>query len=89
MEQHPHILTKGKGNRCGYCDKPEGDPIHMYNFAGMETADEDRAKALASSQREEMETRLRSTRGYISARAGDLERNSPLFYGSGSNPTLF
>jgi len=58
-------------------------------LAGLETADADREKAAAQTMREEMETRLRSTRGDISARAGRLERESPLFWGTGDNPTLF
>jgi len=74
---------------CAVCNLLSDHPLHIMTLPGCETTDEDRAKALASSQREEMETRLRSSRGDISARAGDLERNSPLFYGQGNNPTLF
>jgi len=58
-------------------------------FAGLETADADREKAAALSLAEDLTARLRSTRGDISARAGRLERESPLFWGTGDNPTLF
>jgi hypothetical protein len=64
-------------------------PEDSLTFAGLETCDEDRAKAAALSMREEMETRLRSTRGDISAKAGRMEREAPLFYGTGANPLLF
>jgi hypothetical protein len=64
-------------------------PEDSLTFAGLETCDEDRAKAAALSMREEMETRLRSTRGDISAKAGRMERESPLFFGTGDNPGLF
>ena len=64
-------------------------PEDSLTFAGLETCDRDRAEAAALSMREAMETRLRSTRRDISARVGDLERNSPLFFGTGDNPSLF
>ena len=64
-------------------------PEDSLTFAGLETCDEDRAKAAALSMREEMETRLRSTRGDISAKAGRMERESPLFFGTGDNPLLW
>jgi hypothetical protein len=64
-------------------------PEDSLTFAGLETCDEDRAKAAALSMREEMETRLRSTRGDISAKAGRMERESPLFFGTGANPLLW
>jgi hypothetical protein len=64
-------------------------PEDSLTFAGLETCDEDREKALVLSMREEMETRLRSTRGDISSKAGRMERESPLFYGTGANPLLW
>ncbi len=64
-------------------------PEDSLTFAGLETCDEDRAKAAALSMREEMETRLRSTRGDISSKAGRMERESPLFFGTGDSPLLW
>jgi hypothetical protein len=55
----------------------------------FEGTEEERENRRAEVQREEMETRLRSVRGDISGKVGEMERNSPLFYGSGSNPVLF
>ena len=64
-------------------------PEDSLTFAGLETCDEDRAKAAALSMREEMETRLRSTRGDISGKSGRMERESPLFFGTGDSPLLW
>lgn len=52
-------------------------------------ADSERADALAEAQREAMERTMREPLGNISRKAGQIERESPLFFGAGSNPTLF
>ena len=84
----PHPFEKSISPQyCARCGNGPGHSLHLGDL--FELTAEDRAKAEALAMREEMETRLRSTRGDISARAGDMERFSPLFYGSGSNPTLF
>jgi hypothetical protein len=54
----------------------------------METADQDRAEALAVAQAEELSAELRRPLKDISRKAGQMERESPLFYGQ-INPTLF
>ena len=59
------------------------------NFAGMETADADRAQALGLAQAEELTKILHSPKADVSGKAGDMERNAPLFFGQGDNPTLF
>ena len=87
MDGHAYIGYRG--GRCQVCGETPNAPLHSLTLAGLETADADREKAAAQTMREEMETRLRSTRGDISARAGRLERESPLFWGTGDNPTLF
>jgi hypothetical protein len=74
---------------CAVCNLLSDHPIHIMTFAGLETCDQDRAEAAALALREDMEARLRSTRGDISARSGRLERESPLFFGTGDNPGLF
>ena len=89
---HKYTAVDYMGHRPGLCDicnEPEGAAIHIYTLAGCETSDQDRAEAAACTQREAMEARLRSTRGDISARSGRLERESPLFFGTGDNPGLF
>ena len=72
---------------CAKCGKGSGATIHLGDL--FEGTDEEREKAQAQAQREEMETRLRSIKGDISADAGEMERRSPLFYGTGANPVLF
>lgn len=38
---------------------------------------------------EEMSAKLKMPLGDVSQAAGQIERESPLFFGSGLNPTLF
>ena len=64
-------------------------PEDSLTFDGLEECDRERAEALAVAQAEELTALLRSPQGDISAQSGEIERNSPLFYGSGSNPVLF
>lgn len=64
-------------------------PEDSLTFSGLETCDQDRAEAAALALREDMEARLRSSRGDISARSGKMERRSPLFFGTGDSPCLW
>ena len=64
-------------------------PEDSLSFAGMENADAERQKAAALSLAEELTARLRSRQGDISERAGEMERRSPLFIGTGDNPCLW
>jgi hypothetical protein len=54
----------------------------------METADQERAEALAVAQAEELTAEMRRPLKDISRQAGEMERNAPLFYGQ-ITPTLF
>ena len=63
--------------------KPE-DSLEM--FAGC---DAERAIENALAQAEELSAELRRPLGDVSEKVGDLERNSPLFFGTGDNPSLF
>ena len=84
----PHPFERSiSPERCCRCNEGPGHRLHLGDL--FEGTDEDRAKAEALAMREEMETRLRSFKGDISSKAGDMERFSPLFYGQGNNPTLF
>ena len=56
---------------------------------GCETTDADRAQALGLAQAEELTKILHSPKADVSGKAGDMERNAPLFFGQGDNPTLF
>ena len=64
-------------------------PEDSLTFAGLETCDEDRAKAAALSLADDLTERLREPGRDISARSGRMERESPLFFGTGGNPSLF
>ena len=86
--QQPHPFEVSiSPSYCAKCGQGPGATIHLGSL--FEGTDSDREKALAEVQREEMEARLRSVRGDISSKAGDMERDSPLFYGTGINATLF
>ena len=61
----------------------------MDNLPGMETSDADRLAALGVAQAAELTAELRKPLADVSKKAGDIERNSPLFFGQGDNPTLF
>ena len=49
----------------------------------------ERVAALAQAEGEKLTEMLRSPKADVSRKAGAIERNSPLFYGKGDNPTLF
>lgn len=72
---------------CAVCGNGPGHSLHLGDL--FEGTDEERQNRRAEVQREEIEARLRSVRGDISALAGQMEREAPLFFGTGSNPTLF
>jgi hypothetical protein len=55
----------------------------------METAEREREESKAMMQRLELEEQMRRPLGDVSRKAGEIERNSPLFFGSGDNPGLF
>ena len=63
-------------------------PEDSLSFAGLETVDRDRAEALAVAQAEELTAEMRRPLGDVSRKAGEMERNAPLFFGS-VHPTLF
>ena len=58
-------------------------------FPGMESMVAEGDQARADLQQQGMEEQMRSPTGDISKAAGEMERNSPLFHGTGDNPTLF
>ena len=64
-------------------------PEDSLTFAGLETCDTDRQIALGVAQAEELTALLRSRQGDISGTSGRMERESPLFFGTGANPSLW
>jgi hypothetical protein len=55
----------------------------------MEAAEMEREEARGLMERMELEQRMRTVKADISAKAGEMERNAPLFYGTGDHPVLF
>lgn len=64
-------------------------PVASHTFTGMESAVEQQATAAALYSAEELSARMLEPLTNISRKAGDMERNAPLFHGAGDNPTLF
>jgi hypothetical protein len=64
-------------------------PVESHTFAGMEQAAAEQSKAAALYTAEELTARMLEPLGDISRKSGEMERNGPLFVGTGSNPTLF
>ena len=58
-------------------------------FDGMADAYEEQKTAAAQVNGETLTDQLRTPGKDISAAAGRMERDSPLFYGTGENPLLF
>lgn len=87
-----HTFQPGKIRR-GYCSVCRQAVWHSNHtgkpLAGMETTDLDREIALAVAKSQEMSAELLRPLGSISKKAGNMERNSPLFHGKGDQPTLF
>jgi len=64
-------------------------PADSLTFAGLESCDDDRAAALGLAQAAELTAELRRPLADVSGKAGRMEREAPLFFGQGDNPTLF
>lgn len=64
-------------------------PVESHTLPGMAGDVAAQAEAAAVEQAAELTDRMRQPRPSIDRAAGEMERNSPLFYGTGSNPTLF
>lgn len=73
---------------CDICGKGPGDPVHLMTFAGMEQDVIAQAESAAALEGEELTRRMREPLGDVSAKAGRIENDSPLFFGK-INPTLF
>ena len=63
-------------------------PVESHTFAGMETAVLLQSQAAGEKQAEELTAKMLEPLGNIDSRAGDIEQNSPLFFGQ-VHPTLF
>ncbi len=74
---------------CAVCGQPVGAVVHVMAFPGMEAAARDAEEARQQAEAAELTARLLEPRPSIDERVGKMERESPLFYGTGDNPTLW
>jgi cytochrome c biogenesis protein ResB len=58
-------------------------------FEVMGNVAQDRAEARAEAEGQELTERMQQPGRSVSAKAGRMERESPLFFGTGENPGLF
>jgi hypothetical protein len=89
MQSHPYKRPARGGQSCEVCGSLPGAVVHLLALPGMEEAEREREEARGIKRRMELEERMRTVKADISEKAGEIERNSPLFHGTGSNPTLF
>ena len=64
-------------------------PPPSMTFEGMEDAVAQQLEAAALYQTQQLEEEFLKPLGDINKAAGEMERNAPLFYGTGDNPILF
>ena len=81
-------MTNGKLIRAARAANEEEERRHLV-FDGMAEAYEEQKTAAAQVNGETLTDQLRAPGKDISAAAGRMERDSPLFYGTGENPLLF
>ena len=86
FQARPKPMTKF----CVICGRVEVHILHGHQtFAGMEAVDNEREEARELAYAEELTKILRSPKADVSEKAGRMEREAPLFFGTGENPTLF
>lgn len=86
-EPHAFRPIKAGSNRCLLCGGWADHPHHSYEL--WTDADRQREAARQDQETAEMTARMRRPLKDVSCASGIIERESPLFSGSGSNPTLF
>lgn len=88
MNDHAY-RRPASGTACEICGAGPGAMVHLLPLPMMETAEREREEAKAMMQRLELEEQMRRPIADVSRKAGEIERNSPLFFGTGDNPGLF
>ena len=87
MSNHAFKPLQPGSNRCATCGGWVDHPHHSREL--WDSVDVDREEAKAAHEALEMAKQMRRPLEDVSEAAGLMERRSPLFYGTGSNPTLF
>lgn len=85
------VVSVTRPKKCGACGAGE---VFMQNTAevalpGMERAALERLAAFAESEAAKLSAKMREPLGSVSRSAGKMERDAPLFHGTGENPGLF
>lgn len=84
----PHAFQRRKGSgQCSICGGWPDAPYH--NLELFTDSDRERQQALDLAKAERMTAEMRQPLNDVSRATGILERESPLFYGTGANPALF
>ncbi len=88
---HPFQPKKYDRSHCAVCHMAVWHTNHppIEALPGMETVDTERQAARGIAEAEELSAQFKRPLGNVSAKAGDMERNAPLFFGHGDNPILF
>ena len=86
MKEHAYFKS-GKSILCASCGLPAGHSIHLLSLFEGTRAEQEAARAKADA--EAMTEIMRTPKADVSGKAGRMERESPLFFGTGSNPALF
>ena len=86
MEPHAYKRPARDGQLCQVCGSLPGAAVHLLPLPIMEAAEKEREEAKCLMERMELEKRMRTVKTDISAKAGEMERSAPLFYGTGSTP---
>lgn len=88
MDGHKFKPMQYDRQHCQVCKMTDWHTNHVATLPGMEGSDQQREEARQLQQAEELTARLIEARPSIDAKAGEMEANSPLFYGT-IHPTLF
>ena len=86
MKEHAYFRS-GKSVLCASCGLPAGHSIHLLSLFEGTKKEQDAARAKAEA--EAMTEIMRTPKEDVSGKAGRMERESPLFFGTGNNPGLF
>ena len=76
---------------CSVCKQAVWHSNHPQSAAlpGMENADQERATESGLALAADLSAELRRPLADVSKKAGKMERHSPLFFGTGDQPSLF
>lgn len=85
----PHVFRpiKAKSAQCAICGGWADASYH--NLELFTDADRERETMRQLAEAEELTAKMRRPKADVSKAAGILERESPLFFGTGANPGLF